>query len=109
MKALQQRFADHEDIVRYLKNEWVGDGIGQHVVLAWTHKMLHFSNALTLRAEGIHAAIKKEIPHSFLYIRDIISFMKRYLLRYNANLKHKLARDRDQVHRLHRQEDVFAE
>jgi hypothetical protein len=70
--------------------------------------MLHFGNALTPRAEGIHGAIN-QIPHRFFHIRDIVNFMKCYLLPYNANLKHKIAQDQNQAHRLHRLEDIFAE
>jgi hypothetical protein len=70
--------------------------------------MLRFGNALTPKAGGSYAAIK-EIPHHFFHIRDIVNFIKHYLLQYNANLKHKIAQDRNQVHRLHRQEDIFAE
>lgn len=70
--------------------------------------MLHFGNATTSRAEGIHATIKKEIPHRFLHLRDIINFMKLYLLQHNAGLKHKIAQDRDRIRNLHRQ-DLFAE
>lgn len=60
----------------YLEKEWMW--CQEKFVPAWTNEITHFGNASSNRAESIHRAIKKELPHSNSDIQGVINSLKRY-------------------------------
>lgn len=89
-------------VITYLENEWLGERIREHVIPAWTDQVCHFGNLTTGRAESIHRALKRDIPHRFLHIQDVIRLCSTYLLVHNNELQQKISQDRQRVRDLHR-------
>jgi hypothetical protein len=68
-KLTARYWSEYPEILSYLADTWLYHK--EKICMAWTNKITHFGNATTQRAEGIHNAVKKDLPHRLLYIRDI--------------------------------------
>src|ERR1700742_1819290 len=79
----------------------------EKICTAWTGQILTLGNNTTGRTEAMHRAIKNELPHRNLHIRDAIELYKGYLDRFNRSLEHRLVVTRERMDRQLRRDPVF--
>src|ERR1700742_4799094 len=79
----------------------------EKICTAWTGQILTLGNNTTGRTEAMHRAIKKELPHRNLHIRDAIQLYKGYLDRFNRTLEHRLVVARERMDTKLRRDPVF--
>jgi hypothetical protein len=79
----------------------------EKICAAWTGQILTLGNNTTGRTEAMHRAIKKELPHRNLHIRDAVELYKGYLDRFNRSLEQKILVARERMDTQLRRDPVF--
>jgi hypothetical protein len=74
---------------------------------AWTSSITHYGNATTSRVEGMHRAVKAELPNRQGHLRTVIRAFQAYNERLNEQIEDRLANERIRIDLKPRSDEVF--
>lgn len=93
-------------IIKYLQDTWMSEK--ELVVEAYTHRIMHFGNATTSKAEAMHKAFKSDLPKSHqVHLREAIRYAQAFISRAISNLSHQISTDRVRIDSQLRKDFIF--
>lgn len=97
--------ANEPEVIQYLLNTWISQK--ERICTAWTSQYRHFGTSTTSAAESMHKAIKKDLPHRFLHLRDTVRVICAYIERQNEQIEYSLASETLRGSDIHYKIEVF--
>jgi hypothetical protein len=95
----------NQEVVIYLRDTWMTHK--EQFCAAWTSLITHYGNATTSRVEGMHRAVKAELPNRQGHLRTVIRAFQAYNERLNEQIEDRLANERIRIDLKLRYDEVF--
>ena len=91
---MHQEYKSYNELVSYIKDEWMDDDTRKRVLHIHTNSYLHLGNQATSRIEGVHWCLKRDLHVSTNNLLGVIQSFERTVINQHANVQEQVDDER---------------